>query len=35
MTAVAIILMINGAGLLIIAILASIIWWFGRHHEPH
>jgi len=34
MTAVAIILMINGAGLMIVAILASIIWWFGRRQEP-
>jgi hypothetical protein len=35
MTAVALILMINGVGLLIVAILGGIIWWYGRHQEPH
>jgi len=33
MTAVALILMINGAGLMIVGILAFIIWWYGRHQE--
>lgn len=35
MIAIALILMINGVGLLIVAILAGIIWWYGRLQEPH